>query len=123
MSLQRGSCAIVGVAESDLGLVAPGMSAVDLMAQGITRALDDCGLRLQDIDGVFGAAVELGMAFLAAETLHFGHGQAADADFGQRFADFVELEGFDDGGDLFHVGRPDCSICCGARDACRTRAR
>ncbi|MNO08665.1 hypothetical protein D3C81_2314330 [compost metagenome] len=57
------------------------------------------------------------MAFLAAETLDLGHGQAADADFGQRFADFVKLEGFDDGGDLFHVGRPGFLMCCGALPA------
>ena len=42
--LKRGSAAIVGVAESDLGQVADGMSPIDLMAQGIQRALDDCGL-------------------------------------------------------------------------------
>jgi hypothetical protein len=41
--LQRGSAAIVGVAESDLGAVAPEMSAIDLMAQGIRRALNDAG--------------------------------------------------------------------------------
>ena len=34
--LKRGSAAIVGVAESDLGQVADGMSVIDLMAQGIT---------------------------------------------------------------------------------------
>jgi hypothetical protein len=41
--LKRGSAAIVGVAESDLGEVADGMSVTDLMAQGAKRALDDCG--------------------------------------------------------------------------------
>ena len=40
----RGAAAIVGVAESDLGIVASGMSATDLMAQATQRALDDCGL-------------------------------------------------------------------------------
>ena len=33
--LKRGSAAIVGVAESDLGHVAEGMSVIDLMAQGV----------------------------------------------------------------------------------------
>ena len=33
--LKRGSAAIVGVAESDLGQVADGMSVIDLMAQGV----------------------------------------------------------------------------------------
>ena len=41
--LKRGSAAIVGVAESDLGQVAEGMSVFDLMGQGIGRALDDAG--------------------------------------------------------------------------------
>ena len=36
--LKRASAAIVGVAESDLGQVADGMSVVDLMAQGTKRA-------------------------------------------------------------------------------------
>jgi acetyl-CoA acetyltransferase len=53
---RRGSAAIVGAAESDLGEVAQGMSVTDLMAQGVARALDDCGLTLADVDGVFAAA-------------------------------------------------------------------
>lgn len=55
-ALQRGSVAIVGAAESDLGEVAAGMSVTDLMAQAVQRALDDCGLSLADVDGVFAAA-------------------------------------------------------------------
>ncbi|MEJ8839392.1 thiolase [Ramlibacter sp. AN1133] len=55
-TLTRGAAAIVGVAESDLGEVAGGMSVVDLMAQGVHRALADCGLALADVDGVFAAA-------------------------------------------------------------------
>ena len=42
--LQRGSVAVVGAAESDLGQVAPDTSPLDLMAQATMRALDDCGL-------------------------------------------------------------------------------
>ena len=56
--LQRGSTAIVGVAESDLGAVAPEMSAIDLMAQGIQRALADCGLQLVDVDGLLCATAQ-----------------------------------------------------------------
>jgi acetyl-CoA acetyltransferase len=55
-TLTRGAAAIVGVAESDLGEVAAGMSVVDLMAQGVQRALADSGLTLADVDGVFAAA-------------------------------------------------------------------
>lgn len=54
--LNRGAAAIVGVAESDLGEVAEGLSVIDLMAQGVHRALADCGLALTDVDGVFAAA-------------------------------------------------------------------
>ncbi len=51
--LIRGSAAIIGAAESDIGSVAALMSPIDLMAQGIQRALEDCGLSLSDVDGVF----------------------------------------------------------------------
>ena len=56
--LTRGSAAIVGAAESDIGAVAAGMSPLDLMAQGIQRALADCGLRKRDVDGVFCATTQ-----------------------------------------------------------------
>jgi len=56
--LQRGSVAIVGIAESDIGAVAKDMSAIDLMAQGVHRALADCGLRLSDIDGLLCATAQ-----------------------------------------------------------------
>ena len=64
--LQRGSAAIVGVAESDLGAVAGDMSPIDLMAQGIHRALADCGLALRDVDGLLCATAQTrtsGLAF------------------------------------------------------------
>jgi acetyl-CoA acetyltransferase len=57
--LKRGSVAVVGAAESDLGQVAPDTSPLDLMAQGTFRALEDCGLKLSDIDGVFCAATQV----------------------------------------------------------------
>ena len=56
---RRGAVAIVGVAESDLGSVAPGLTPVDLMAQGVARALDDCGLALKDVDAVFAASSQV----------------------------------------------------------------
>jgi acetyl-CoA acetyltransferase len=64
-ALKRGSAAIVGVAESDLGRVAEGMSPIDLMAQGVTRALADCGLTLKDVDGLFAATTQSRMSVLA----------------------------------------------------------
>ena len=63
--LTRGSVAVVGAAESDLGQVAPGTTPVDLMAQATRRALDDCGLKLSDIDGVFTNASQLRMPTLS----------------------------------------------------------
>jgi acetyl-CoA acetyltransferase len=57
--------AVVGVAESDLGQVAQGMSALDLMAQGVVRALSDAGLAPGDVDGVFAAAMQSRMPTLA----------------------------------------------------------
>jgi acetyl-CoA acetyltransferase len=56
--LQRGGAAIVGAAESDLGHVADGLNVIDLMAQGIGRALEDCGLGLRDVDGLFCATTQ-----------------------------------------------------------------
>jgi len=62
--LERGSIAIVGAAESDLGAVAPGTSVIDLMAQATCRALDDCGLQLKDIDGLCAATTQTRMSTL-----------------------------------------------------------
>lgn len=63
--LKRGSAAIVGVAESDLGQVADGMSPMDLCAQGITRALSDCGLTMKDVDGLFCAMTQQRMSIVS----------------------------------------------------------
>src|SRR5260370_39164419 len=57
-ALQRAGAAIVGAAESDLGQVADGLNPIDLMAQGIVRALDDCGLALRDVDGLLCATTQ-----------------------------------------------------------------
>jgi acetyl-CoA acetyltransferase len=64
-ALKKGSVAVVGAAESDLGLVSPNTSPVDLMAQGTIRALEDAGLKLSDVDGVFSAATQSRMAPMA----------------------------------------------------------
>jgi len=50
---QPGRAVIVGTAESDLGAVGAGWSALDLAAQGTFRALDDAGLSVRDVDGIF----------------------------------------------------------------------
>ena len=63
--LTRGAAAIVGVAESDLGQVADEMSPMDLCAQGISRALADCGLTLKDVDGLFCAMTQQRMSIIS----------------------------------------------------------
>ncbi|MGE8614970.1 MAG: thiolase, partial [Achromobacter veterisilvae] len=64
-TLQRGGVAIVGAAESDLGKVMPGLGPIDLMAQAAARALDDCGLQLDDVDGLFATTSQSRMPTLA----------------------------------------------------------
>jgi acetyl-CoA acetyltransferase len=56
--------AVVGVAESDLGQVAPGTTPTDLMAQATRRALADCGLALSDVDAVLCAHTQSRMSAL-----------------------------------------------------------
>jgi acetyl-CoA acetyltransferase len=63
--LKRGAAAIVGAAESDLGQVADDMSPMDLCAQGIMRALADCGLALKDVDGLFCAMTQQRMSIVS----------------------------------------------------------
>lgn len=52
---------IVGVAESDLGLVADGTTAVDLMGQATARAAHDAGISISEIDGLFASTTQLSM--------------------------------------------------------------
>src|ERR1700761_4809433 len=56
--LKRGGAAIVGAAESDIGVVADGYNVIDLMAQGIARAAEDAGLKVRDIDGIISATTQ-----------------------------------------------------------------
>jgi hypothetical protein len=56
----------------------------------------------QEVHRVLGAAVNLGVTLLAAETLGLGDSKAMDADAHKRVPDLVELEWLDDGHDEFH---------------------
>jgi len=47
----RDRCAIVGAGNSRLGQV-PGLSSLDLTIEAIANALDDAGLKPQDVDGI-----------------------------------------------------------------------
>ncbi len=55
----------------------------------------------QKIHHILRAAVQLGMAFLAAKTFHLSDRHAGNADFSQCFADIVQLEGFNNRINLF----------------------
>jgi len=59
--------AIVGVAESDLGVT--GQSALALQSQAVLRALDDAGLTLRDVDGIATVGVPRFPAIQTAEYL------------------------------------------------------
>lgn len=50
----RGKTAIVGMSTAGVG-EAPGFSAIELLGLSVRAALDDCGLKLSDIDAVFAA--------------------------------------------------------------------
>lgn len=61
------AAAIVGVAESDLGVT--GKSILTLQAQAITRALTDAGLSLSDVDGLATSGVSRFSATQVADYL------------------------------------------------------
>ncbi len=54
--IPRGGAAVVGVGEAGVGRAAPGSTPLDLIAHATYRALDDAGLRLSDVDGLFTAS-------------------------------------------------------------------
>ena len=60
MPVYNGRIAIVGVAESDYGRV-PDKTELQLHAQATWRALEDSGLRKDDIDAVFCSSHSMGM--------------------------------------------------------------
>ena len=64
MSL-RGRGAVVGVAESDLGEVGPGCTPLGLIGQATIRALEDAGLKKEDVDGLFSASAYYHMPTLS----------------------------------------------------------
>lgn len=54
MDSMRGKSAIVGMATAGVG-EAPGFSAMELLGQAAVKAVNEAGLKMQDIDGVFAA--------------------------------------------------------------------
>jgi acetyl-CoA acetyltransferase len=69
----RGAAAIVGIGETELGHL-PGSNVMDLCAQSARLALDDAGMKKDDVDGliVFGSRVEDHTRFQALVAEHLG---------------------------------------------------
>lgn len=64
----RGKAAIVGVGTAGLG-EAPGFNAMDIQALAIHEALEDAGLKLSDVDGLFTA--NMSHTFPAISTIEY----------------------------------------------------
>jgi len=80
------------------------MASMTGSAWGSSTAISDSDLR-QQIHRVFGAAIDLGVALLAAVAFGFDNSHALQADAPERFAHVVELEWLDDGDDQLHRPR------------------
>src|SRR5579864_9524639 len=117
--LQRGGVGLAGadahrvIEPEDEDLAVADLAGLRRRRDGVDDLVDLIGgagdfqldLR-QEAHGVFGAAIDFGVALLAPVALHLGDGQSLNADLGQRVADLVELERLDDGHDDFHVHDP-----------------
>lgn len=102
MSL-RGRTAIVGVAESDLGEVRPGLTPLDLIGQATLRALGDAGLRKEDVDGLFSAS-----AYYHMPTLSIGEYLGIRP----RYSDATSMGGSSFVSHLFHAAAAiDAGLC------------
>src|SRR3954463_282439 len=108
-SSERSRIGLAGADANDLlkieheDLAVADLAGVRGFLDRVDRLLEQLGLdrRLhlhlrEEVDHVFGAAVELGVALLPAEAFDLGDGDALHPDRRQRFADLVELEGLDD---------------------------
>ena len=60
----RGKTAVVGLAESGCG-IANGRSAMEIMANSVPDALDDAGIKLSEVDGIFAATAFHSMAAMS----------------------------------------------------------
>ena len=60
----RAKTAVVGLAETGCGL-APGWNAMELMATAVYDALDDAGLSIKEVDGLFAATAFHSMAAMS----------------------------------------------------------
>ena len=102
MSL-RGRAAIVGVAESDLGEVGPGLTPLDLIGQATSRVLEDAGLEKADVDGLFSAS-----AYYHMPTLSVGEYLGIRP----RYSDATSMGGSSFVSHLFHAAAAiDAGLC------------
>ena len=98
---------LLDIGHEDLAVAdPPGLGGA---ADRIDRALDqvvadhDLDLHLgQEVDDVFGAAIELGMTLLPAKALGLGDGDALQSNFLESFLDLVQLERLDNGFYFFY---------------------
>jgi acetyl-CoA acetyltransferase len=102
----RGDYAIAGAAESDIGEVGPGWTPVDLMVQASLRALEDCGLGVEDVDGLFASTTQLPMA-----TLNLGEQLGATGHV--RYLDSTQIGG---SSPMAHVDHARAAIAAGLCD-------
>src|SRR5829696_2368151 len=91
--------------DEDLAVADPaGLGGVsDRLDDALGETVLDHHLELhlgEEVDDIFGAAIELGMALLAPEPLRLGDGDSRHADLVQRLLHLVELERLDDRFDL-----------------------
>ena len=99
----RGKAAVVGVAESDLGEVGPGFTPLDLIGQATLRALDDAGLKKEDVDGLFSAS-----AYYHMPTLSVGEYLGIRP----RYSDATNMGGSSFVSHLFHAAAAiDAGLC------------
>src|SRR6218665_2664449 len=92
---------LLDVVHEDLAVadLAGARRAFDRFDHALDQVVGHGGLDLdlgQEVDHVLRAAVQLGVALLAAEALDFGDGDALHADGRQGLAHLIELERFDD---------------------------
>ncbi len=104
MSELRGSAAVVGVGEDGIGLAVPGSTPLDLVARATRVALDDAGLAMSEVDGLFTAS-----AYYQLPALNIGEYLGVRP----RYADSTAL-----GGSSFvaHVGHAAAAIAAGLCD-------
>jgi acetyl-CoA acetyltransferase len=99
----RGKAAVVGVAESELGEVGPGFTPLDLIGQATLCALDDAGLKKEDVDGLFSAS-----AYYHMPTLSVGEYLGIRP----RYSDATSMGGSSFVSHLFHAAAAiDAGLC------------